>query len=60
MQPRKLLYLAGLTLLLVFSVTAVWEFVFEGAVLKYLGLGHQDKPTSEQWIHVLTATGAVG
>ncbi len=60
MQPRQLLYLAGIALLLVFSLTAVWEFVFEGAVLKYLGLDHQDEPTPEQWKYILTATGAVG
>jgi hypothetical protein len=50
-QPRELLNLAGPILVLVFSITAVWEFVLEGAVLKYLGLDRRDEATSEQWNH---------
>jgi PAS domain S-box-containing protein len=53
MRPRQLLYLALMTVLLVFALTAAWEFVLEGL----LAPRHASNETSqEHWRYVLTAT----
>ncbi|MEE8535697.1 MAG: PAS domain S-box protein, partial [Kiloniellales bacterium] len=57
MRPRHLVYLAALTVLLVFALTAAWEFVLEDLLITYDGPRNPAwESTQEHWTYVLTAT----
>ncbi|MEQ8228233.1 MAG: PAS domain-containing sensor histidine kinase [Rhodospirillales bacterium] len=57
MNFRQLIALYGLTLLAVFGLACLWEFVLETALMGDAAVlpGHEDFPA--RWEHVLTATG---
>ncbi len=60
MQPKQIYLLTALSAVLVFLVTAGWEFVLEEPIELILAGEHEKESMHERWEYVITATFAAG